>query len=114
MVRAFRGAARVQEVKDAKRRQVTRHLTYYYDDDGSFVINGRLSAEEGAVVEKALQVYEDRLEEEGFSTETLENDLEAEVLDELGEQAFGQLASDGDARAVSEQENARQRFFASQ
>lgn len=114
MVRAFRGAVRAQDVRDAKRRQVTRHLTYYYDDDGSFVINGRLAPEEGAVVEKALRIFEDALEKEGVSAETLENELETEVLAELGEQAFGELAPDADARAENERENARQRFFASQ
>ena len=102
-------------MKVAKRRHVTRHLTYDYDDDdGSFVINGRLSPEEGAVVEKALRVFEGQLEEEGFSTETLESELETEVLDELGEEAFGELASDADSRAANEREDARQRFFASQ
>lgn len=115
MVRAFRGAVRAQETKEAKRRQVMRHLTYYYDDDGSFVIKGRLSPEEGAVVEQALRAFETELEEEGVSAETLENDLETEILDELGEQAFGTSAlEDGDARAVNEREAAQARFFASQ
>lgn len=114
MVRAFRGAVRAQETNEAKRRQVMRHLTYYYDDDGSFVIKGRLSPEEGAVVEQALRAFETELEEEGVSAETLENDLEPEIFDELGEQAFGELAPDADARAENERENARQRFFASQ
>jgi hypothetical protein len=114
MVRAFRGAVRAQETKEATRRQVMRHLTYYYDDDGSFVIKGRLSPEEGAVVEQALRAFETELEEEGVSAETLENDLETEIFDELGEQAFGELAPDADARAENERENARQRFFASQ
>ena len=58
-------------MKEAARRQVTRHLTYYYDDDGSFVINGRLSPEEGAVVEKALDAWEAQLEEQGCSAEPL-------------------------------------------
>jgi uncharacterized protein YciI len=114
MVRAFRGAARAEEMTDARRQQVARHLTYYYDDDGSFVISGRLSPEEGAVVEKALQVFESELEEEGFSAETLENDLESEVLSELGEEAFGELGPDADARAENEREDAKERFFASQ
>jgi hypothetical protein len=31
-----------------------RYLSYYFDDDGSFLLKGRLSAEDGAVVAKAL------------------------------------------------------------
>lgn len=115
MVRAFRGAVRAQELSDAKRRQVTRQLTYYYDDDGSFVIRGRLAPEEGAVVEKALKALEAELEEEGFSAETLEEGLAVEVLEELGEQAFNTPELDQrDARAVQQQEEARQKFFDSQ
>jgi hypothetical protein len=113
MVRAFRGAVRAQEVEEAKHRQVMRHLTYYYDEDGSFVINGRLSPEEGAVVEKALRAFEADMEEEGCSAEPLENELETEVFDELGEKAFGEI-DEQDAQAVKEREDARDRFFASQ
>jgi len=112
MVRAFRGAVRAQELNDAKRRQATRHLTYYYDDDGSFVINGRLSPEEGAVVERALQAFESELEEQGFSAETLEDEIATEILEELGEKAFSYPELDQrDARALNEQEEARQKFF---
>jgi hypothetical protein len=53
------------------------------------------------------------LEEEGVSAETLENELEAEIFDELGEKAFGEI-DEQDARAVKERGDARDRFFASQ
>ena len=112
MVRAFRGALRAQEVKEAKRRQVTRHLTYYFDEDGSFVIRGRLSPEEGAIVEKTLDSLAEGLEEEGCSAEHLENEIANDVLEELGEKAFGATKTDTfDARAMNERDEARQKFF---
>ena len=113
MVRAFRGAVRAQEVNETRHRQAMRHLTYYYDDDGSFVIKGRLSPEEGAVVEQALRAFEGELEEEGVSAETLENELETEIFDEICEKAFGEI-DEQNADAVKEREEARDRFFASQ
>lgn len=113
MVRAFRGAVRAQELDDATRRQLTRHLTYYYDDDGSFVINARLSPEEGAVVEKALEAMEreladDELEEDGRSAERFEDDLAGEVIRELADDAFGYTED------LNHQEQARDKFYASQ
>ena len=115
MVRAFRAAVLGAELKEARRRQVTRHLTYYYDEDGSFVINGRLSPEEGAVIEKAFKTFESQLEEEGFSAETLDDELATQILDELGEVAFDPTATEtGDAKAVNARDEARERFFAGQ
>lgn len=114
MVRAFRGAVRAQETEEAKRRQVMRHLTYYYDDDGSFVIKARLSPEEGAVVERALTAFEAELEEEGCSAEPLENELETEIFDELANEAFAEIDEQAEARSVNEREAAQERFFASQ
>jgi hypothetical protein len=38
-----------------------RYLSYYFDDDGSFLLKGRLSAEDGAVVAKALDATLDAM-----------------------------------------------------
>jgi len=37
------------------RRHDIRELTLYEDDDGSFVVHGRLTPEQGALVKKALE-----------------------------------------------------------
>lgn len=115
MVRAFRGAVRAGELTEARRRQVTRNVTYYYDEDGSFVIHARLSPEEGAVVEEALKTFEEELEETGASAEAIEDTLANEAVDELAEEAFSSPELDQrDARAMNERDEARERFFASQ
>lgn len=112
MVRAFSGAVRAQELKDAKGRQATRHLTYYFDDDGSFVINGRLSPEDGVIVKEALDRIAEPMEEEGCSAEHLEGEVATETLEELGETAFASDELDSwDARAQNERDEARRRFF---
>jgi hypothetical protein len=38
-----------------------RYLSYYFDEDGSFLLKGRLSAEDGAVVAKALDATLDAM-----------------------------------------------------
>jgi hypothetical protein len=38
-----------------------RYLSYYFDDDGSFLLKGRLSAEDGTVVAKALDATLDAM-----------------------------------------------------
>ncbi|HET7482722.1 MAG TPA: DUF222 domain-containing protein, partial [Actinomycetota bacterium] len=115
MVRAFRGAVRAAETDEAKRRLATRHLTYFYDDDGSFVINARLSPEDGAVVEKALQILEGKLEEEGFSAETLEETVADDALGQLIDQAFSRPELDQrDASAVTAADDARRRLYLAQ
>lgn len=109
MVRAFRGAVRAQELDEAKRRQLTRHMTYYYDDDGAFVIKARLAPEEGAVIEKALQAIEADLEKEGASAEASEDELFEDLVDGLNEKAY--IDETDSARSAADKEAARQHLY---
>jgi hypothetical protein len=53
VVAGYRRARRADtDVPD--KDHLLRYLSYYFDDDGSFLLKGRLSAEDGAVVAKAL------------------------------------------------------------
>jgi 5-methylcytosine-specific restriction endonuclease McrA len=54
VVRGYRGALRAN-TRQARRAHERRELTYWIDDDGSVVFKGRLPAEEGALVLKALE-----------------------------------------------------------
>jgi len=54
LVRQFRRVQEVEELSREARQQAGRRLSYFYDDDGSLVIKGRLPAELGALVLKAL------------------------------------------------------------
>ena len=64
LVRAWRRVDRVAEAADNRRRQESRHLETWVDDDGMVVILGRLSPEVGAVVRCALEAAADRLHQE--------------------------------------------------
>ena len=56
MVRLYRQACRPDELECAARQQADKFLRTYWDDDGMLVIEGRLPAEEGALVEQALEM----------------------------------------------------------
>jgi hypothetical protein len=59
LVRACRQVKAVQALEEANQRYQERYLTWYYDEDGSFVIKGRLPPEDGARVQKAVQAIVD-------------------------------------------------------
>jgi hypothetical protein len=59
----YRRTERAQELREANARHAERSLSYYFDDDGSLVIKGRLAPEQGASVIKALQAAGDALRE---------------------------------------------------
>lgn len=54
IVRAWRRVDRLEEQALERRRHASRHLTLYADEDGSYVIRGRLDPEVGALLERAL------------------------------------------------------------
>ena len=54
LVRHYRRAKEAQELSREARQQAARSVTYFYDEDGSLVLKGRLPAEIGALVIKAL------------------------------------------------------------
>ncbi|HEX6997678.1 MAG TPA: DUF222 domain-containing protein [Gammaproteobacteria bacterium] len=64
LVQKYRRAERMIDAERAQRRHTRRSLYYYYDADGSLVIQARLPAEVGAVVRKAIEAAMAALEEE--------------------------------------------------
>jgi hypothetical protein len=69
-VRLYRKGERAAELRAANRLYAERSLQWFFDEDGAFVIKGRLAAEQGALVMKALQAACDALREaEGDSRE---------------------------------------------
>jgi hypothetical protein len=54
LVRHYRRAQEAEALSREARQQATRKLTYFYDEDGSLILKGRLPAEIGALVVKAL------------------------------------------------------------
>jgi hypothetical protein len=54
LVRHYRRAQEAEELSREARQQASRKVTYFYDYDGSLILKGRLPAEIGALVVKAL------------------------------------------------------------
>jgi hypothetical protein len=61
IVRAWRRIDRLEESHAEVERHEARHLLLYVDDDGMYVIRGRLDPEAGALLEKALESADDAL-----------------------------------------------------
>jgi hypothetical protein len=60
LVSQFRRCKRLQDTDNANRQQAARSLHCHFDEDGSMVIRGRLPAEQGALIMKALELAMDR------------------------------------------------------
>ena len=56
LVRKYRRVQTQRDVDAANAVHVRREVTYYWDEDGALVFHGRLPAEQGAVVLKALEM----------------------------------------------------------
>jgi Domain of unknown function (DUF222)/HNH endonuclease len=70
VVRQFRRCQEAEELSREERQQANRKLTYCYDDDGSLMLKGRLPAEIGAQLVKALEVALEAEETGDVSAET--------------------------------------------
>jgi hypothetical protein len=71
-VRLFRRSERAVELQAANMRFEERGLSYYFDEDESFVVKGRFAPEQGALIMKALQAAGNALREaESDSREAL-------------------------------------------
>jgi hypothetical protein len=60
LVSKYRRCKRLQNPDNTERQHEKRELYFGFDDDGSIVIRGRLPAEQGALVMKALELAMDR------------------------------------------------------
>ena len=72
LVRQYRRAQEAAELSREAQQFALRKLSYFYDDDGSLVINARLPAESGAVLVKALELATDDFWRADVSAETPE------------------------------------------
>lgn len=78
LVRKFRRVGASEAMAAANQVHETRYLTYYHDDDGALVIKGRMPAEQGALLLKALEMASEALREE---PKTGPHDVSAETSD---------------------------------
>jgi len=63
-VRLYRKVKRIEALEQENLRYAKRELSLYEDNDGFWVIRGRLTPEQGALLSKALDAAEDQLFEE--------------------------------------------------
>lgn len=97
LVRAFRRAKESQELSREAQQQANRSLSWFHDEDGTFVIKARLPAEAGAVFLKALEAAENALPAPDVSAATSLEPVQsrsARRADALGLMAEGFLAGD--------------------
>jgi hypothetical protein len=78
LVRKYRRVQAQRDTDTANAIHVTRELTYYWDEDGALVIRGRLPAEQGALVLKAIEM---QMEKE-FQAQREGPDVSAETSEE--------------------------------
>ncbi len=60
LVSKYSRCKRLQDVENANKQHAKRELHCSFDDDGSMIIRGRLPAEQGALIMKALELAMDR------------------------------------------------------
>jgi hypothetical protein len=95
LVRAWRRVDRLAEMEHEERRQATRGLTVYTDEDGMVVVRGRLTPEAGAALLRALdaageKLYDDRRGKRGAGDD--DSTAEQRRADALGLVAESALA----------------------
>lgn len=99
IVRAWRRVDRLEDAEHEAARHEARHLTLFQDDDGMFVVKGRLDAEVGALLEKAIEAAEAQLHRSGMSVDNAEHTTaeqrRADAIGFLAEQALAHTESAG-------------------
>jgi 5-methylcytosine-specific restriction endonuclease McrA len=67
----------MEALNEENRRHAHRELSLYPDDDGSWVLRGRLTAEQGALIAKALEAAQNQaFEERRAEPEAVEREIE--------------------------------------
>jgi hypothetical protein len=72
LVRQYRRVREAEELSREAQQQASRTLTYFHDDDGSLVLRGRLPAEVGQLLLKALDAAVEVMAAGDVSAETSE------------------------------------------
>jgi len=101
-VRLYRKTKRIEALEQENLRHGHRELSWYIDDDGYWVFKGRFTAEQGALLQKALEAAGDQLFEEH---QNIVADVPAEIsdnvpLDRTSPEPVSQQRADALARVV--------------
>jgi hypothetical protein len=101
-VRLYRKVKRIEALEEENLRHGHRELSWYIDDDGYWVFKGRFTAEQGAMLQKALEAAGDQLFEEQQNVPAV---VAAEIdenipLDSTSPEPVSQKRADALARVV--------------
>lgn len=88
VVRSWRRIDRSVETADDELRDASSHVTSHIDENGMFVIRGRLAPEAGEVVMKALKAATEKLYAEGQEDRPAAGKLRADALALVAESAL--------------------------
>jgi Domain of unknown function (DUF222)/HNH endonuclease len=96
IVRGYRGVVSTQ-IEQANTTYANRHVTWEWDHDGSLVFRGRLPAEDGALLVKALEAARDELRVSAETREAEDAPANAQDLEDVSAETSGLAAGDEDA-----------------
>ncbi len=101
-VRLYRKTKRIEALNQENLRHAHRSLSWYIDDDDSWIFKGRFTAEQGVLIKKALEAAADQLFEE---QKDVPEDVSAETsasqpVDRLTPQPVDQRRADALERVV--------------
>ncbi|NNL94657.1 MAG: DUF222 domain-containing protein, partial [Xanthomonadales bacterium] len=111
-VRWYRKVKRIEALEQENVRHAQRELSCYQDDDGFWVVRGRLTPEQGAIFSKALESAMDQLfeEQKDVSAETPE-DMGAPVSDPVAARRADALVFISEASMSGKCSNSGERFM---
>jgi hypothetical protein len=92
VARAWRRCDRLEEARETERRTLTRSVTTYVDEDGMVVLRARLTTEQGAVVQRALEAAAERLHQESKDAAAPDSILEEVTFAQRRADALALLA----------------------
>jgi hypothetical protein len=96
LVRAWRTVDRLAEAQEEERRHQSRFLRLYRDEEGSYVLRGRLDPEVGALLEQALEWAGEALYREAVrnGSDTTAEQRRADALGLVAERAMAGAAAE--------------------
>jgi len=101
-VRLYRKTKRIEALEEENLRHGHRALSWYIDDDGYWVFRGRFTAEQGMMLQKALEAAGDQLfEEQQNVSEDVATEIDRNIpLDSTTPEPISQKRADELARVV--------------
>jgi len=101
-VRLYRKTKRIEALQEENLRHAHRALSWYVDEDGSWIFKGRFTAEQGALLAKALEAATEELfkEQQYIPGEVSAETSNSQPIDQLTPEPVDQRRADALERIV--------------